>query len=91
MSYSVNWKTTPAGNGIEQGKTIVVTVKGAQHVSGGVFLNNLPIIAGFGMGNTMKIKLATRQYDLSGMVLVLKTRAYKNGQIKGYDDAFIVM
>ena len=91
MSYSVNWKNTPAGNGIAEGDTIIVTVKGAQHISGGVFFNDMPMIAGFAMGNTMKIKLARKGWNLKGSTFVLKTRAYKKGQIIGYDDAFIVM
>ena len=91
MSYSVNWESTPAGNAIEEGNTIIVKVPGAEFVSGGVYMNNLPIIAGFGSGDTMKIKLATRQHSLEGMTLVLKTRAYKGMQIQGWDDAFLVI
>lgn len=89
--YSVNWEKTPAGNAIQEGETIQVTVNGSSHISGGVFLNNLPLIPGFAMGNTMRIKLARRGMKLEGMTLVLKTRAFYAGRIVGYDDSFIVM
>lgn len=91
MSYSVNWTKTPAGNAIKEHETITVKVSNAEFVSGGVYMNNLPIIAGFGMGDTMKIKLSRKDMNLEGFSLVLKTRAWVDNRSQGWDDQFLVI
>ena len=93
MSYSVNWEKTPAGNGIKSGETLVIVVKGADYLSGGIYKDNLPVLAFFEMGNSASIRLVKgrtflrRPKPLPRGKYVLKTRTAANG----WDDEFQII
>ena len=89
-SQSVNWYKGPMGNGIHQGETLQVKIEGAQYLSGGIYKDNLPVLAFFEMGETAKIALIKgrtwlgRPKGLSKGTYMLKTRTATNG----WDDEF---
>ena len=102
MDYQTNFHKSKGGNAIRSGDTLVVSIDDA-HVSGGVYVDDLPIQAGFGFrdvdtGNRaeMKFKLAKRaivdgEWRTVGLKLgtyVLKVRG-ANGQ--GIDDEFLIL
>jgi len=89
-SYSVNWYKGKSGNAIKSGDTLKLKVKGAEYISGGIYKNNLPILAFFEMKNTVSIRLVKgrtllgRAKSLPKGTYVLKTRTAANG----WDDSF---
>ena len=93
MKYSVNWLKTPDGNGISSGETVIVKVKGADYLSGGIYKDNLPVLAFFEMGNSASIPLVKgrtflrRPKPLPRGKYVLKTRTAANG----WDDEFQII
>ena len=92
--YSVNWYAGQNGNGLIRGSTLNLKVEKAQHISGGVYRDNLPVLIFFEMGENVSLKLVKGRYPwgqakpLPRGTYVLKTRAYVSGNGKGWDDEF---
>lgn len=86
-------------NGIKSG-TVLVDVHGADHISGGIYKDDLPIQAGFAFGpDLLKFKLAKRamvegKWRTVRLALgryVLKVRAFVDGRGQGCDDEFLII
>ncbi len=88
--YSVNWIKGNQGNGINSGETVIVKVDGADYLSGGIYKDNLPVLAFFEMKDTAEIALIKgktffgRPKPLTKGTYTLKTRTATNG----WDDEF---
>ena len=103
--YNTNFSQGTTGNFIASGEILVVTVEGADHVSGGIYKDNLPIQIDFGFkdsetGNaTLEFKLAKRAIvdgiwrtvGLAPGDYTLKTRAYIAGRGQGWTDKFEII
>ena len=90
MTYDVNWISGESGNGISSGRTLVVKIDGAPYLSGGIYKDNLPVLAFFEMSNTASIPLVKgrtffrKPKPLPKGKYTLKTRTATNG----WDDEF---
>lgn len=99
MSYDVNFVKSEFGNAILGGKELIVRVKGAEFISGGIYKDNLPVQVDFEMGKSIQFKLAKRKRGIFGWRTVplkkgrytLKIRAYVSGRGQGWDDEFYVL
>jgi len=101
--YNTNLFKTKDGNAASSGSTLVVTIEGADHASGGIYKDNLPIQADFGYGEDgsarLEFKLAKRAivdgtWRTVGLALgeyTLKTRAYISGRGQGWTDRFLIV
>lgn len=91
MKFDINWIKTKSGNGFVQNDVLIINAKGASHISGAIYQNNLPILAIFGLGERVKIKLAVKRKNIKG-VAILKLRAFdKQNRGFGINDAFIII
>ena len=103
--YNTNFVKSQTGNVIKSLDTLTVTVEGADHVSGGIYKDNLPIQIDFGFkdpdtGNAqLEFKLAKRAIvdgiwrtvGLAPGKYLLKTRAYIAGRGQGWEDLFDIV
>jgi len=91
MKFDINWIKTKNGNGFVQNDVLTIYAKGASHISGAIYKNNFPILAIFGLGERVKIKLSVKRKNIKGLAL-LKLRAFdKNNRGFGIDDVFIII
>jgi len=99
--YNTNFIQKDDGNSINSGTTLEVKIDGADHVSGGIYKDGLPIMADFGYkeddGNAyLRFKLQKRaivdgEWRSVGLALgtyTLKTRAWISNRGQGWDDEF---
>ena len=103
MGYSTNFFKTDDGNAIKSLDTLKVTVDDADHISGGIYKDGLPIQADFGYGEdgkaTLEFKLAKRAIvdgiwrtvGLAPGEYTLKVRAYVDQRGQGWDDKFLIV
>lgn len=104
--YSTNFIRTDQGNGIKQGQSLKVTIDGADWAQSAIYKDGMPINTDFDDNRDGKVvcefKLLNRIVDRSGAIriqyvpyqtgeYVLKTRAWINNRMQGWDDKFVVV
>ncbi len=92
--YKVNWIKTDKGNGILAGHEIVVTCKDADHISGGIYQNNFPVVINQVMGDVIKFKTKRGYFGrkLPKGTYLLRIRGnYADYRGFGYDDEFEIV
>ena len=93
MSYKVNWRKTPEGNGLWIGDDLEISIDGVEYISGGVFQNNMPVLAFFEMGDKVSLRMVKgrtwlgKAKPLPRGTYVLKCRT----ATQGYDDEFVIV
>ena len=100
--YSVNWVRDPQkGNSIKAGDTIVVSIAGADWAQVAVYESGLPIQTDFDDNRDGKVQCEIKTLKWKGVVgdydkwptgkYVLKTRAWINQRMQGWNDEFEVI
>jgi hypothetical protein len=90
VKYLVNWERIPLGNAKSEGTILKIEIPNASYISGGIYQNNMPILAIFGHGSKAQILLKRKGKKLKGLA-VLKIRGHTlDSKGFGFDDAFII-